>query len=227
MMYLDLSELPGVFDGKLLWSARRPAIAWFRRADYLGDASMPLADAVRNLVERKTGTKPSGPIRLLTHLRYFGYVTNPVSFYYVYDDSETQVDTIVAEVNNTPWDERYPYVLSSDQDVGSGSNKRFQLNKEFHVSPFMDMDMKYDWRFTEPASRLVVHMENHTMEGKLFDATLVMRRQEITSSSLSLALARYPVMTAQVIAGIYWQAMRLYLKRIPFYAHPAKREVRA
>jgi DUF1365 family protein len=178
-------------------------------------------------VERQSGTRPAGPIRLLTHLRYFGYVMNPVSFYYIYDDSDSQVETIVAEVNNTPWDERHPYVLSTDRDEGAGSKKRYRLNKEFHVSPFLDMDMKYDWRFTEPSQRLVVHMENYAAEGKVFDATLVMRREEVTSTSLTSVLLRFPFMTARVVGGIYWQAMRLYLKRTPFYTHPAKRDVRA
>lgn len=227
MMYLDLAEMPQVFDGKLFWSARRPAAAWFRRSDYLGDSSVPLDEAVRTLVERKTGNRPAGPIRILTHLRYFGYVMNPVSFYYVFDESETRVETIIAEVNNTPWDERYPYVLSADRDVGTGSKRQYKLSKEFHVSPFMDMDIQYDWRFTEPSGRLVVHMENFAADGKIFDATLVMRRTEITGSSLAGLLVRFPLMTARVVSGIYWQALRLYLKRTPFYSHPTKREAGA
>lgn len=225
MMYLDLDEVPEVFDGKILWSARRPALAWFRRADYHGDRATPLAEAVRNTVAAQTGSRPDGPIRVLTHLRYFGYVMNPVSFYYVFDKTDTQVETIVAEVNNTPWNERHAYVLSAENDEGTGDKKRYRLDKRFHVSPFLDMNMKYDWRFSEPGRGLAVHMENVTESGKLFDATLVMKREELTSGSLSRALARFPWMTARVVVGIYWQALRLYLKRVPFYTHPTKREV--
>ncbi len=226
MMYLDLDELPEIFDGKLLWSARRPAIAWFRRADYHGEPSVPLTQAVRDTVEGHTGVRPQGPIRVLTHLRYFGYVMNPVSFYYVFDRAGTTMETIVAEVNNTPWDERHAYVLSADRNEGSGDKKRYRLEKEFHVSPFIDMDTKYDWRFTEPGRGIVVHMENLTDTGRLFDATLVMNRQELTGKSLRRVLMRFPWMTARVVTGIYWQALRLYLKRVPFYTHPAKREVK-
>jgi len=221
MMYLDLAELPAVFDGHLLWSARRPAPAWFRRADYLGDPAVPLDVAVRDTVECETGRRPAGPIRLLTHLRYLGYIMNPVSFYYCFAANE-EVEAIVAEVNNTPWDERHAYVLGCEGDLGCGRIKRFRLHKQFHVSPFMPMDHTYDWRFSLPEERLVVHLENHAAKGKLFDATLVMRREELSKRSLSTALARHPWMTARVVAAIYWQALRLYFKRVPFHSHPAK-----
>jgi DUF1365 family protein len=164
-------------------------------------------------------------VRVLTHLRYFGYVMNPVSFYYAFDSAGSKVDTIVAEVNNTPWDERHAYVLSAAIDHGNGEKKRYQLDKQFHVSPFMDMNMKYDWRFSEPGPNLVVHMENLNEAGKLFEATLVMEREELTNGSLARALTRHPWMTARVVTGIYWQALLLYLKRVPFFTHPAKREV--
>ena len=111
MVYLDLDELPECFDGRLLWSARRPALAWFRRADHLGDPRTPLAEAVRELVAERTGTRPEGPIRLLTHLRYFGHCFNPVSFYYCYDATGEQLSAVVAHVTNTPWGERHSYVL--------------------------------------------------------------------------------------------------------------------
>jgi hypothetical protein len=103
MVCLDLEELPGLFDGRLLWSARRPAPAWFRRSDYLGDPHTSLADEVRSLVAERTGGWPDGPIRLLTHMRYFGQCFNPVSFYYCYDTAGERVMAVVAEVTNTPW----------------------------------------------------------------------------------------------------------------------------
>ena len=111
MAYLDLTELDHVFRGRWFWSTRRPALAWFRRADYLGNPSVPLDQAVRDAVERDTGMRPRGPIRLLTHLRYFGHGFNPVSFYYCFDPADTRVETIVAEITNTPWAERHAYVL--------------------------------------------------------------------------------------------------------------------
>ena len=225
MMYLDLAELPGLFDQRWLWSSRRPAIAWFRRADYLGNRNFSLDDAVRDEVEKHLGKRPTGPVRVLTHLRYFGYVMNPVSFYYLFDEADTRVETIVAEVTNTPWNERHSYVLLPEKNIGTPEKMRFQIDKDFHVSPFMDMGMKYDWRFSKPGNGLLVHMENHEKELKVFDATLSMRREEISGKSLASVLLRFPWMTARVFLGIYWQAFRLYRKQVPFYSHPRKREV--
>jgi DUF1365 family protein len=220
LLYLDLDELPRIFDGRWLWSARRPAPAWFRRADHLGDPAEPLDAAVRNLIAARTGRRSTGPIRLLTHLRYFGYVQNPVSFYYCFDSSATAVETIVAEVTNTPWGERYAYVLPVAPD---GPPHRFRLDKEFHVSPFLPMDHRYDWRFSTPGRRLTVHMENLADGQRVFAATLSLRRQTLTGRVLAASLARYPWMTATVVAGIYWQALRLWWKGAPFYPHSTSR----
>ena len=217
LMYLDLDELPGLFQGRWFWSTRRPALARFRRRDYLGDPDRPLKDAVADLVEERTGRRPRGPIRLLTHLRYFGYAFNPASLYYCFDDAE-RVQSIVAEVSNTPWNERHVYVV----DRGTRESLRFAVKKEFHVSPFMAMDHDYEWAFNEPGPRLAVHMASRRESELHFDATLALRRREIGAGALARVLVRYPFMTGRVMAGIYWQALRLALKRCPFHPHPAK-----
>ena len=224
MLYLDLDELPRVFDGRWFWSARRPALAWFRRADYLGDPSVRLDGAVRDLVRQRTGRRPAGPIRLLTQLRLFGLVMNPVSFYYCFDETGEHVETIVAEITNTPWGERHSYVLDGGGPHGPRAMRRFRFPKEFHVSPFMPMDQQYDWRFSAPGDRLVVHMENLERHRKRFDATLALKRQPLNGRALASALARHPWMTAKIAAGIYWQALRLAVKRTPFHPHPATRK---
>lgn len=220
MLYLDLDELDQVFRGRWLWSTRRPALAWWRRADYLGDPQAPLVAAVRACVAREIGRAPAGPIRMLTHPRYFGYVFNPVTFYYCFDAPGERVETIVAEVANTPWNERHTYVLPVVQDAAMASMMRFQLAKRFHVSPFIAMNIDYDWRFGTPGRTLAVHMNDFEAGAKIFDATLMLERVPITGRSLAAALVGFPAMTVQVIAGIYWQALRLALKRVPFHAHP-------
>jgi DUF1365 family protein len=226
MMYIDLGELPSLFKGRWLWSADRPAPAWFRRRDYLGSPDVPLDEAVRSRVAEADGVRPQGPIRLLTHLRYFGYCFNPVSFYYCFDPSDSQVETIVAEITNTPWSERHSYVLSETMNRSdSKRKKRFQFAKDFHVSPFLPMDMAYDWRFVDPSGELVVHMENIEKGATVFDATMHLARQEISAPALAKTLAFHPVMTWKVIAAIHWQALRLWWKRAPFYVHPSKRHI--
>jgi len=220
MLYLDLSELAIVFRKRWLWSTKGANIAWFRREDHLGDPSEPLDDAVRSLVEEHTGVWPTGPIRLLTHLRYLGYAMNPVSFFYCWDPQDTHVQAIVAEVTNTPWGETHCYVLSPSRDESTSRKMRFCFDKEFHVSPFMGMQQTYDWRFAVPTHRILVHMENSESGRKLLDATLVMKRRPITGWVLARLLVRYPFMTGKVVVAIYCQALRLWLKRCPFYSHP-------
>ncbi len=171
MMYLDLAELDHIFQGRTLWSVERPNIAWFRRRDYLGDPSLPLDAAVRNLVRERLGHRPEGPVRILTHLRYFGHNFNPVSIYYCFDRTGSNVQTIVADITNTPWGERYSYVLDKKQDVGTGEERRFRFAKTFHVSPFLDMDIEYDWRFSEPGDVLRVQMIDFHKGARLFVAT--------------------------------------------------------
>lgn len=223
MAWLDLAELDEVFRGRWLWSTRRPALAWLRRADYLGDARLPLDQALRDRVEQQTGERPAGPVRLLTHLRSFGHSFNPVSFYYCYDATGGRIETIVAEVTNTPWNERHAYVLPAHAGGGSATKLRFRLGKSFHVSPFMPMEIDYDWRFSTPGSRIVVHMENWRAKARLFDATLCLERREITGASLAGALVGHPFATLHIVGAIYWQALRLWLKRVPLHVHPAKR----
>ena len=220
MMYLDLAELDSVFEGRLFWSTSRPNLAWFRREDHFGEPGVPLDVSIRDLVAERTGARPKGPIRLLTHLRYLGHCFNPVSFYYCFADDGRTLETVVAEVSNTPWKERHMYVLPEASNLGSVDSKHYDFKKAFHVSPFLAMDADYGWRFGNPGERLWAHMENRQKGERVFEATLSLERRPITGPQLARTLAFRPAMTVKVVAAIYYQALLLWLRRATFYPHP-------
>jgi uncharacterized protein len=226
-LYLDLDEVDRAFEDRWLWSANRRNLAEFRRSDFHrndhADATQPLADAVRDTAEHALGYRPLGPIRLLTHLRYAGFVFNPVSFYYCYAADGRTLDCIVAEITNTPWRERHAYVLDAQTAEQHGRALHWHFAKAFHVSPFIGMRREYDWRFTVPGDDLYVHMNVFGEDTEReFDATLNLRRRPLDASSLRRVLWRYPLMTAKVVGAIHWQALRLWLKRTPIHDHPTK-----
>jgi DUF1365 family protein len=222
MLYLDIDELPHLFQNCRLWSYNKPNLGSFHRSDYIGPAFRSIRDTLQKTVFEKTGKKIDGPIRMLTHLRYFGYVFNPVTFYYCYDVLENLV-AVVSEIENTPWGERHTYVTVNEQH-NAGEAISVTFDKEFHVSPFLPPDMRYTWYFSVPSiekqSELQIRMQAIKKNAETFYAQLNMKRQEINSRSLNMKLLRFPFMTLQVIAGIYWQALKLFLKKATFYSHP-------
>lgn len=224
MMYLDLDELPTLFDKTAIWSYNEPNLAYFKRSDYFGDANKPLKSEILAKVAQEINQYPTGKVCVLTNMRYFGYCFNPVSFYYCYAANNSTLVAIVTHITNTPWGEDYAYVHDCTAKEPT-KLLSFSLHKDFHVSPFMPMDIKYDWQFSPPSERLSVYMQNRQASEngiyKMFDATLILQRQPLTSNALNRILIQYPFMTVKVIAAIYWQALQLWLKRIPFYAHPS------
>lgn len=220
MLLLDLDELPAVFDGHPLYSARRAAPARFHRGDHMGDPELPLAECVRDLVEERTGARPMGPVRLLTTLRTFGHVFNPVCFYYLFAPGGERVQAVVAQVTNTPWGESHSYVLRRDRE---GAVMRDEMEKVLHVSPFIGMDHRYDWRVSEPNGTLLVHIDERDTGGEhVFDATLSLTRRELSRARLTRLLMRFPATSLRVVALIYWNALRLRLKGAPYHPHPGR-----
>jgi len=217
MPFLRLDELPALFDSSLLWSARGPAPARFKRSDFYGDPGKPLDEAVRDRVLEETGERPEGPIYLLANLRYFGFITNPIACYYCYDKDGETLRFILAEVTNTPWNERHSYILRAPEN---GGWLRTEFDKSFHVSPFHPMDMQYHWHSNDPGEKICLHLANHQQGKRVFDATLSLQRREISPAVLRRFLWRYPVMTCKVIAAIYWEALKIWLKGNPYHPHP-------
>lgn len=218
MMYLDLDEIDTVMSRSLLWSASRPALARFKRADYLDPQTASLKSAVHDYIFQQTGERMTGPVRLLTNLRYFGFLINPISCYYAFDAQE-RLRFVVAEVTNTPWGERIAYVIPCQPDSNSHLHS---FSKQMHVSPFMPMDMTYQWRSNTPGQMLNLNLQNWRDGKQAFNASLSLKYKPATAANLNRALLSYPFMTAKVAAGIYWQALKLFFKGVRYQPHPPR-----
>jgi DUF1365 family protein len=216
LVCLDLAEADRLLGRRGLWSSRPWSVQRFRRDDHLGDPDRPLDECVRDLVEERLGFRPTGPIRLLTNFRCLGFQMNPVSFHYCYG-SDGGLEALVAEVTNTPWNERHDYVV----DLRNSAEGRPRTPKEFHVSPFMGMDKEYRWSVGEPGRTVGLRIESFDGGGLLFDAAIALRRREWTTANRCRALLLHPFATMQIAAKIYWQALRLWLKNVPYVPHPA------
>lgn len=216
MAWLDLDELPDLFDGVPGFSARRPALARFRREDYLAPHDRPLKQAVREELERQLGWAPEGRVCVLTQLRTLGVGINPVSLYYAFDADDT-LRAVLGEVTNVPWGERTRYACAVEPTRHSHAAR---FAKAMHVSPFNPMDMTYHWRFNTPETRLLMHMETWQGEACHFDATLTLEARPATRGVLLATLARQPWISLKTLAGIHFEALRLWLKRVPIHDHP-------
>jgi DUF1365 family protein len=228
MAFLDIDRIPEVMSRSVFSSYNRFNWASFCERDHFGDRRRSLRGRLVDDAREHGVTLPSGPIFLLTNLRYWGYNFNPISLFYCFDSSGN-LPVILAEVNNT-FGESRNYWLSPANLREQANSLRFRCAKSLHVSPFMGMDLEYDFVLTQPGEHLVAHMttldEATGENGVLFDATLSLERKPWTAAEFRRALIRYPWMTAKVISGIHWQALRLFLKGAPVHTHPAKLNAR-
>ena len=246
MMLIDLDEVSEVFDRKWFWSRRRIAAAEFRASDHLvAFSEQPeLKDRVEAVLKENKINTQLARVCLLTQMRYFGFSMNPVSFFYCYAQDSTTPFAIIAEVNNTPWGEQHIYVVkpaTTNDPAGTESQnerkraiKSGDIKKDFHVSPFMSLDMTYQMAFSLPNDQVAVKIENHltnehesystgdSQNNRILDVTMLLDRRELSNAKMNWMLLKYPMLSVQVFAGIYWQAIRLYFKKIKFYSHPAK-----
>ena len=208
MVLLDVDRIAELMAASRFTSWNRFNWATFDDRDHLGDPHRPLRDRLAADAARQGVRLPGGRILLLTHLRYFGYCFNPVSFFYCFDADE-RLQLVLAEVNNTFGGSQTYWVRPHDRAA-----------KSLYVSPFLEMDLEYSFDFSSPADSLVAHMAAMRGGGTLFDATLRLDRREWTAREIRVALARHPVMTASVIASIHWEAVKLWWKGVPVVKRP-------
>lgn len=239
--YIDLDEAAEALRASWLTRGRRCAPLAFRCGDHPmsgGVDSTPaqLAESVRDEVALAGAMRPAGPVRLLTQFRHLGVYFSPLNLFFCYAPDGRRVDAVVAEVSNTPWNERRRYVLNARRAVnaeggappcssvnGSSVNDsdamRFRHRKDFHVSPFMGMAADYTWRMTAPGDRLNVSIRCREAGRKPFDAVMTLGRRPWNAWGIASVALRFPLANMQILAAIYWQAFRLWTKRCPYVPH--------
>lgn len=217
MILIDLDETEQL-DMTFLFGVNKKRPLNFRCQDYNENESEPLK-LKQSIIEHAKNLGAQGKIdnvKMLTQIRCFGMYFSPVNFYYCYQQGECQY--VLAEVSNTPWNEKHYYLV----DLNLSKNR-----KDFHVSPFMEMEMDYHWKIKPPSNKALVHIENreHTEFNRIvFDATLQLKRQEFNRSNLIKLLIKHPIMTLKIAMGIYWQAFKLFVfKRIAYVPHTQTR----
>lgn len=214
MLYIDLDELGSLFQKIPLWRDNgKKSLAYFKRTDYHAPHSQDLKSVIQDKIYNHTKTRHSGPIRMLANINMFGYCFNPVVFYYCFNEQDTALEYVVAEVNNTPWGEKYSYIIDfSDKE-------NFSQTKKFHVSPFLDMNLDYDFKFNAPNDKLNVHMLVSGSK-EMLKAYLSMQKKPINKRNMIYFLLTHGLMNYKFIVGIYWQAFKLLIKGIRYYPHP-------
>lgn len=219
LFYFDVASVAAEFAKQRFVSVEKFNWYSFQRRHYLPETSGNLDEAARQLVHDRLGFVPTGRIFLLTQLSCLGYCFNPISLYFVLDESGSKLEALIMEVTNTPWDERHCYVLKPDTQP-KPNIYTFHMKKSLHVSPFFDMQYQYHVNVKFDAAQIIVHMESFKGDKKHFDATLSVNRINDDGKSLSNKLLRHPLTAYKVVAGIYWQAFLLWCKRVTFHDHP-------
>jgi DUF1365 family protein len=224
MLCADLDRMaqagsPDDDHGPWLSTSRRPAPLKVLPSDYANEEGSILAGVNRRLVGE--GYVPAEQVMVLTQPRSWGMFFNPVSFYLCYASGE--LTFVLADINNTPWDEHHTYVLDARGQDGA---LQFTFPKEFHVSPFMPMDLEYQWRLKLEDDRIEIAMRLIHRGEEMFFAGLYLRADALSRRAVRRGALAFPMQNARTLLRIYWQAFRLYLKRVPFFPHPEKlREV--
>lgn len=219
MFYFDINDIENSLASYRSVSSEK--FNWFSyyRRNYLNNINIPLDEAVRELIQQRTGHAPLGKIFLLTHLSCLGYCFNPISIYFVYNSTNDDLENVVLEVTNTPWGEKHYYVLSTPDEINNNIRK-YKFKKALHVSPFMQMDYQYELNLKHTDDQIIVHMSSLRNGEKHFDATLSLTATKITNNKVFEPSKRFPLMTQKGTLAIYWQALLLWLKGVKFYSHP-------
>ena len=221
MAFLDVDQLAALCSVSRLLGCNRFAWAAYDDRDHVGSANLPLRERLKASAEAAGYRFPNGKVFLLANLRFWGYCFNPVSYLYACNPDGT-LALLGAEVMNTPWKERVLYWMDPTEGLRSKGFLAFDVAKAMHVSPFFPMDLQYRWAFSEPGEELSVRMALHHGKELVFDADLELEARAWTAREIRRTLLAFPFHTLKVITAIHWEALKLWLKRVPIHTHPAK-----
>lgn len=220
LFWLDLDELDEVAGRVPIFGVNRRNLYSFRDGDHF---SLGLATARANAIEflRRSGeTRAPAAVRLLTLPRVFGYTFNPISVFFFYDAAGEPYASLV-EVENTFY-ERKPFHVPAAAEPGRFHQR---VTKHFYVSPFSDLDLAFDFGFETPGSRLRISIDDYRGEEREMITSLTGARVPLTTRRLAALTFKYPLITLKIIGAIHWQALRLWLRRLPFHKKEARRDL--
>lgn len=216
-MLLDLEELDTLNKRLKLFSLNRFNLFSFHERDHGDGSSRPLVNQIRDALRSQGLNLGQGKVKLLCYPRLLGYVFNPLSVFYCYDE-QGQLGAILYEVSNT-FNQKHRYLIPVNQP--DDSIIRQSCPKAFYVSPFIGMEARYHFRMQPPDKQVAVCIRETDKEGALLHASFTGKQRPLSDSSLLKTFARYPLMTLKVIAGIHWEALHIWRKKIPLQPRPA------
>ncbi len=210
-LFLDLSELKELHNKLNFFSLNKFNLISFYEKDHGERDGSSLLDWVKNNLKSNSISTDNIKVKLLCYPRILGYVFNPLSIFFVYDNDENLI-SILYEVNNT-FGEQHTYVFKIE-----GENKLIQNNcsKKFHVSPFIEMDCNYFFRILNPGDKLSVIIDQYDQEGKILFASQDGVRSDLTNKNLMNSYLKHPLMTFKIISAIHFEAFKLWIKGIKF-----------
>jgi len=219
LFYLDLDELPSLSEQIPFFSVNAPNLYSLRDEDYFQYSSQGIRKNLELFLETKGLFIRPERIRLLTLPRLLGYTFNPISLFFCFDAAEKPL-TAVIQVGNT-FGELKPFLVPLTTDA---RGFRIRVPKNYYVSPFSPLDLAFDFHFEMPGKQLRIAINNYQGEAKILQSTVSGQSLELTGSKLAWLTLKYPLVTLKVIFLIHWEAMRLFLKRVPFRMKEAKPE---
>jgi len=219
----DLDKIEALFYDSKFWSINKFNLVSIKNKDYVNPGSESINIKIRKYIKGKTDRRFDGKIFLFTHPRYLGFGFNSVNFYFCFEGNA--IKYIVSEINNTPWKEKHLYFHDNSENTNPTKDNKsgalsFNFNKEFHISPFVDMEIKYDWKFELTEDKIKISMKllkGNTTPLKVYLNTNLTHIKKHNTSKWAL---KKPYQALKMSAGIYWQAFKLWLKKVPIYDHP-------